>query len=125
VKLWIGGELETAVGDEWRHARSAVESAVNVLISDIDALEANQWDVTAILRDDDVFSERVRFSKKNGMDIRLRITYEKFLVATPKVRHELIIDMLIRSLEIIQKKYPTIDAISKVKELMSWLKNET
>lgn len=123
MKLWIGGEVEGAIADDWRHARSAVESSVNELIAEIGALEANQWDVIAILRDDNAFPERSRFSKRDGMDIRLAIPYKEFSGGSPQVQQELILDMLLRSLDIIQQKYPAIDAVAKVKMLTLGLRN--
>jgi hypothetical protein len=100
-----------------------VESSVNELIAEIDAHEANQWDVIAILRDDNSFPDRSRFSKRDGMDIRLAIPYKEFSGASPQMQQELILDMLLRSLEIIQKKLQAIHAIARAKTLTLRLKN--
>jgi hypothetical protein len=122
MKLWIGGELEASVADAFRTARISVETAINNLIEGIDASEANDWDVIAILRDDEVYGERVRFSKKDGMDLRLKIPFNDFLQASPDIQKTLIIDMLLRSLEIIGTKYPSA-AIEQVIAAVRGVKN--
>jgi hypothetical protein len=122
MKLWIGGELEASVADAFRTARISVETAINNLIEGIDASEANDWDVIAILRDDEVYGERVRFSKKDGMDLRLKIPFNEFLQASPDIQKTLIIDMLLRSLEIIGTKYPSA-AIEQVIAAVRGVKN--
>jgi hypothetical protein len=122
MKLWIGGELEASVADAFRTARISVETAINNLIEGIDASEANDWDVIAILRDEEVYGERVRFSKKDGMDLRLKIPFNEFLQASPDIQKTLIIDMLLRSLEIIGTKYPSA-AIEQVIAAVRGVKN--
>lgn len=111
MKLWIGGELDNSVAEDFRTTRLAVERVVNNLIAGIDASEANDWDVIAILRDDDNFNERIRFSMKAGMDLRLKIPFKEFLCASPNARKGFLVDILLRSLDIIESRYPNIDTI--------------
>ncbi len=73
MRLWIGGELDNEVAEQFRIARSEVETAMNRLLSAIDGEEIDEWDVIAIIRNDSSFGERVRFSKRDGMDIRLKM----------------------------------------------------
>lgn len=119
MKLWIGGEIEASVADQFRLARNEVENYINSKIKNIKAKEVNDWDVIAILRDDDQFEERIRFNKKDGMDIRLKIPFESFKVSDIKQQKVILLEMLNRSLSYIFKKYPNIEEINQVKEVVS------
>lgn len=118
MKLWIGGEIDSTAADDFRSARAAVEASINTLVSEIDAADANEWDVIAILRDDDLFQERIRFSKQGGMDLRLRISLREFLSGSPAARINLLVDMLLRSLDVIEKQYPEISNMERVRKLV-------
>lgn len=118
MKLWMGAEVDSEVTDELRIARSQLVPAINSLIADIDAQEADEWDVIAIIRNDSSFEERVRFSKKDGMDIRLGINIKDFLAAGDEGRKILLINMLIRSLSILKEKFPHIHTLNDIQEIV-------
>ena len=119
MKLWIGGEIEASVADQFRLARNEVEKYINSKIQNIEVKEVSDWDVIAILRDDDQFEERIRFNKKDGMDMRLKIPFESFKVSDFKQQKVLLLEMLNRSLNYISNKFPKIEEINQVKEAVS------
>lgn len=125
MKLWIGGEVDREVAEDFRVVRSEVESAINTMIAAIDAGEINEWDVIAIIRNDLVFEERVRYSKKNGMDLRLKIPFQEFNGAKKSIQRDLVMEMLFRSLEILKTKYPKNGAIESVQTLVAGVKGGT
>lgn len=106
MKLWIGAEMDSEVADLWRPARRAVESAINAQIGTQDyELPVDSWDCIGIIRDDQVFSERIAFSrKKRDMDFRLRIAHGLFMSASAIERERMIFDMLQRSLTLLRVK---------------------
>ncbi|WP_019530022.1 hypothetical protein [Dasania marina] len=118
MKLWIGGELDHSVAEEFRIASIHTEDYINEKISGIDTGQANEWDVIAIIRDDNNFDERVRFNKKDGMDIRLNISYSKFRSSSRGEQIIFLLEMLIRSLDIIINKYPEIADLAKVRSIL-------
>ena len=109
MKLWIGAELDADVADSFREARNRVEAAVNAVISPKDyTLPLNSWDCIAIVRGDDRFTERVRYSAKTReMDFRLRIDHSAFNAATPCERASLIFAMLRRSIALLSENLPS------------------
>ncbi len=122
MKLWISGELDHTVAESYRLASIEIEDFVNAKISSLNANEANEWDVIAIVRDDDNFEERVRFSKRDGMDLRLVIPYKEFLTSTPTQQKLLIIVMLERSLELILNKYPKAFDSTMIQQVLNEVK---
>ena len=94
------------VADVWRPARKAVETAINEVIERKDYfLPVDAWHCIGVVRDDEVFDERIRFlKKKRDMDFRLRIQHSAFKAATQHEREKMIFEMLLRSLEILRSK---------------------
>ena len=109
MKLWIGAELDADVADAFREVRNRVEKAVNAVIASKDfELPLNGWDCIAIVRGDDSFAERVRYSPRTReMDFRLRIDHSAFSTATPRERKSMLFSMLRRSLALLPKKLPS------------------
>jgi hypothetical protein len=118
MKLWLGAEIDSEAYDQFRLVRNEIQKSINIEIENIDAEDANDWDVIAIIRNDDVYDERVRFSKKDGMDLRLKIPFTKFMQSEIDDQKKLIVEMLLRSLDIIQNKYPSIAVVENVKKLV-------
>ncbi|MFH1373988.1 MAG: Imm44 family immunity protein [bacterium] len=106
MKLWIGGEIQADVADAFREARSFVERTVNKKIESRHYDTAfDDWDVIAILRDDDAFEELTRLSKKKrDMDFRLRLGYREFKYGDANERRSMIFKMLCRSIELLATK---------------------
>jgi hypothetical protein len=106
MKLWIGGEIQTDIGNAFREARNKVEKTINSVIDNKDYdLEFNSWDVIVILRDDDNFKEITKYSKKKkDMDFRLRLNHKDFADATQGRQEAMIVELLLRSLKILKEK---------------------
>lgn len=106
MKLWIGAEMDADVADSFRVVRNRVESAVNgVIMAKSYDLPLNSWDCIAIVRDDEHFTEIVRYSpKRRDMDFRLRIDHTEFKVANPQQQATMIFNMLRRSLDLLAVK---------------------
>lgn len=106
MKLWVGGEVQSDVADSYRKARIAVERTVNSFLDQKKyAINLNEWDCIAIIKDDKEFEEIVKYSpKKKEMDFRLKIDYHEFKEASNQNREKLIFIMLQKSLELLKKK---------------------
>jgi hypothetical protein len=117
MKLWLGGEIDGSAYDQFRPLRNEIEKTVNSKITDLDCGEANKWNVIVILRNDDVYPEVVKFNKK-GMDIRLQLSLSEFLVTDVKGQKAMIVDLLVRSLELVSEQYSKIAKIGEVKSIV-------
>ena len=106
MELWIGGEIDSVVGDDFRKARNSLEDRINAFLSTRNYnLPFNGWDVICILRNDNEFDEIHKYSKKNNdMDFRLSVNYSTFLEGDALKKEKLIFDTLLRSLEILKDK---------------------
>lgn len=105
--------MSADIGDSFRVVRNRVVSAVNgVIMSKSYDLPLDSWDCIAIVRDDEHFVERVRYStKRRDMDFRLRIDHAEFKAASPQQQATLIFNMLRRSLELLSDKLPSQAAL--------------
>ncbi|OZG70207.1 hypothetical protein BTA51_27465 [Hahella sp. CCB-MM4] len=106
MKLWIGGELQADVADNFRAARKKVENAINDEITR-GSYEVNlvDWDCIAILREDNEFKEITKYSSsKKEMDYRLNINFQEFKNASAEKQESMIFDMLKRSLTLLKEK---------------------
>lgn len=106
MKLWIGAEGSADIADSFRVARNRVESAVNdVIMPKSYDLPLDSWDCIAIIRDDEHFAERFKYSpKRRDMDFRLRIDHAEFKATSPQQQITMIFNMLRRSLELLSDK---------------------
>ncbi|MCW7471769.1 Imm44 family immunity protein [Leptospira kanakyensis] len=106
MKLWIGGELEAEIGENFRLSRNIVEKKINEFLKTVlYKVDFSDWDCIAIVRNDDNFQETYKYSKKKKeMDIRLKIDFNQFKTANHHEQESLIFKMLQRSLEILKNK---------------------
>jgi hypothetical protein len=106
MKLWIGGELESDIADSFRAARRDIEIAINnVIEANVYPGKLKSWDCIAIVRNDEIYGEICKYSKKTGeMDFRLKLDYMKFKEASQIERCKMLFKMLLRSLAIIKEK---------------------
>ena len=106
MKVWISGEVDAEVGDAFHEAMWRVDSLLNEeLEKETYDLPLDSWDCIAIIRDDEVFGEITRYSKKKrDMDFRLRIGHTQFKTASPLEREALMFEMMRRSLTLLASK---------------------
>jgi hypothetical protein len=106
MKLWISGEIQADIVDAFCDALREVEEAVNAVIEKQDYhLPLEGWDCIAIIRDDSVFEELTRYSKKKkDMDFRLKVDYAAFKAADARCQRVMLCGMLMRSLELLKTK---------------------
>jgi hypothetical protein len=116
MKLWISGEIEAAVGEEFRHARNSVEKSINEVIEGRSYdLAIDGWDCIAILRDDENFEEITKYSKKKrDMDFRLKVNFQQFKTGPQSLREKLIYEMLERSLTILKDKGLSAEGLNQL-----------
>lgn len=120
MKLWMSGEICAEIGDTFREARNPVETIFSEALANKNYdINLDSWDCIAIIRDDEDFKERIRYSPKNkNMDFRLRIDFEEFRSADNLGRQSLIYEMLERSLSLLKGK-KGIGKISEIDRLAS------
>ncbi len=121
MKLWMSGEVEADIFEKFRKSIVEIERNINSIIElkkYFDKLD--DWDVIAIIRDDDTFSEITKYSKKNKeMDFRLKIDYSEFKSADDTRAKELIFCILNRSLVILREKGLCSKSIQLLKKDLS------
>ena len=105
MKIWIGGEIESSIEDDFRKARSKVEKSINENIEkNTYNIPVESWDCIAIVRDDEQLEELFIYdSHNNEMDFRLRVDYQKFLVGNSNEQEQLIFEICLRSLKKLQE----------------------
>jgi len=105
LKIWIGGEIESSIEDDFRKARSKVEKSINENIEkNTYNIPVESWDCIAIVRDDEQLEELFIYdSHNNEMDFRLRVDYQKFLVGNSNEQEQLIFEICLRSLKKLQE----------------------
>lgn len=108
MTLWIGSEIDADVADSFREIRKRVESAINRVITEKSYdLPLTGWDCIAIIRVDEEFKERVRYSRKtHEMDFRLRLSHTEFKFANSDIREAMLFLMLNRSLDLLARYCP-------------------
>jgi hypothetical protein len=116
MKLWIGAETQADIIDKLRAARKEVETTINGVIENSSYdIELEKWMVIAVLRDDSVFNEIVKFSKaRRWMDFRLRLEYERFARTDDSGRIEMLCELLLRSLQLLTEKGANAQGVSNL-----------
>lgn len=106
MKVWLGGNVDYTIADSYRVIRNKIEKKINSLIEHKDyGVDIISLDITFVIRDDinqDVF----KFSKKTKeSDIEINILLEKFISFSEKEKVEILLNHVVKSLEIIVLKY--------------------
>ena len=115
----MSAEFEGGIGDQLREARNNVENEINKVIETKSYdIELKGWDCIIILmKKDPDFNEVVKYSKKKqDMDFRLKIDFEKFSNSTPHEQQQLIYQMLDRSLDLLIEKGVASDGINTLRK---------
>ena len=124
MKVWMSSETSKGMGELLRITRNTLEKAINKHLQEIEYEndKLDSLDVIIILRDDDYFNEIKKYRKsKKDTDIRLKIDYNTFLNANEEERKNLILDVLLRSLDILEDK--GLDNFNEVRDYFKSLKD--
>lgn len=107
MKLWMSAEVFEEIAEALRVLFMQIETQMNQYLEDINYKndQLTDWDIIITLRDDNVFDEIIKYSKKKkDTDFHLKIPYGAFKNGTDKERANLIYDLLTRSLDILEEK---------------------
>jgi hypothetical protein len=107
MKLWMSAEVDARIADELRPIRNAIEKHINKYLEETgyENEKLKDWDIIITLRNDDVFDEIINYRpKKKDTEFHLKIDYSTFKNATQEERANLILNVLIRSLNILEEK---------------------
>lgn len=105
--LWISGEIDVKVYDEFRDARKPIEAIVNARI-DTKTYDANflKWAYLPIILSEafiDYYKEVKRYNKKTQVcEFRLHIDFHAFKDGDVQRRRELLAQSLLRTLDIME-----------------------
>ncbi|KAA1154714.1 hypothetical protein EU510_00960 [Pseudoalteromonas sp. FUC4] len=130
MRIWIGGEIESSIEDDFRKARSKVEKSINENIEqNTYNIPVESWDCIAIVRDDEQLEELFAYdSRNNDMDFRLRVDYQRFLVGNSNEQEQQVFEICLRSLRKLQEFIGSstdlsnlIKDVSKIGKLHGWL----
>jgi hypothetical protein len=100
MKLWISGEVDSYVGDYFRHTLNEVEQVVNEkLLTNNYGTGISEWDVIFIITEEGG-EESFKYKKKDrSTDIRMCLDHQLFLNSDIKTRKNLMLEALARSLD--------------------------
>ena len=107
MKVWIGGELEKDIHENYRIIRNKIEKSLNAYLEEIGYKnkDLDSLDVITILRDDEYFNEIKKYRpKKRDTDIRLKIDYDSFKNGDENKRKKLIYEMLLRAMNFLKEE---------------------
>ena len=126
MKLWLSGEIDYTIGEEFRLLINSIETKLNSFLIDSEYRDLDfSWDVIFIVTDsggDDV----IKYNKRTKeSDIRKSISLLEFRNAIGKKREELLICSLINTLQIVNEKYKIGDFSNLYLELNKFLTMDT
>lgn len=100
VKLWMSGEIQADIGDEFREARKVVEHAVNEGLGTNYGAGFTGWVLIAIIMEHahPDYGEIKRYRKKDGFELRLKIDHAAFKSASATEQQKLIASIVRRSI---------------------------
>jgi Immunity protein 44 len=100
--LWMSGEIQSDIADEYRLARKDVEVAVNAALGASNYGDGlSKWSLIAIILEEDHpdFDEVKRYRKKErNFEFRLKISHAEFKATDSVGRRKLIVEALLRSI---------------------------
>jgi hypothetical protein len=117
MKFWISGEIHESISDDYLKAAGAVSDALNSALNNLQCdVPVDSWDVIGIVLPASVkgFAEVHKYeADKRDLEFRLRIDYGQFHKAKPKQKKELVLQMILRSIELFKgMTTPPIDITS-------------
>lgn len=105
MKLWISGEVDSDIGDQFRIAMNTVENEVNSIIEKKDyGTGLESWDIIFIISQE-AGEESFKYKKSSKeTDIRAVINHSAFKNANQIGQKKLMLDTLMRSLLVLKEK---------------------
>jgi hypothetical protein len=107
MELWMSGEIQIDVADQYRHARRVVEHKINSCIGKkVYGTALIEWAYIAIIRaeDSEDYDEVTKYWKKRKVaEFRLKIDYDAFRNGTPRDHVRLLSESLMRSLDLMRE----------------------
>ena len=105
--LWMSSEAHISVAEELRLISNAIEKHINNYLKETgyENEKLKEWDIIITLRNDNIFDEIINYRpKKKDTEFHLKIDYNAFKNGTQEERANLILELLIRSLTILEEK---------------------
>jgi hypothetical protein len=107
MKLWISGEIQSDIADNYRLVRTRIENEVNAELESLTrSWEIEKWAFIAIIRSaehPDYEEIARRSSRGKVLEFRLKIGYQTFKNSGPKAQELLIYEALRRTISLMDK----------------------
>lgn len=108
MKLWISGETEDDIAEDYRKRFNIIEPEVNRILGDLSfSDDMERWSFIAIILSEkflDAYPEIVRRSlKRRTLEFRLHILHAEFKQASAGKQMTMIFDALTRSVDLMPK----------------------
>lgn len=126
MKLWLSGEIDYTIGNEFRDLINEIENSINGYLenSEYKKLEFS-WDVVFVILKGEV-KEKLKFNKTTKeSDIKTAIDLTKFQNSDMNERRDLLILSLLNSLKLLNEKYMIADFKNLYLELNQKLKMDS
>jgi hypothetical protein len=108
--LWMSGEIQLDIADEYRTARQDVEAAVNAVLGSFNYGDGlHEWVLIGIIPEEDIpgFGEINKYRKKErSFESRLKISHAEFKAADSVGQRKLIVEALLRSITEMRRHAP-------------------
>ena len=106
MKVWLGGNIDKSIYDEYRVIRNELEKRINLLFEKINYdSEIKSLDITFIIRDD-INDNSFKYSKRTKeSDIEFNILLKDFLILSKLEKVNFLVKSIIYSLNMIIEKY--------------------
>lgn len=134
MKLWMSGEIQDDISETYGKVSNRIEDVLNPVLQSHNYGDGLlEWDVIAIILDEPAskhYKEIKKYDRrKRSSEFRLAINHSSFKSADAKQQFGLVIDMLLRSLSILEdQKVPNLNISALRSDVMNiarqnhWLK---
>lgn len=123
MKLWMSGEVDADVADAYQSARRKIVASVNDRLQRVDfAAGCKELAVIAIICHDcdPEYKEIVKYHRGRGVaEFRLKIDYQSFLDSNEDDRTKLVLDMLLRALDLMPLNAISQQDLMKIREVFA------
>ena len=112
MKVWIGGELERNIHEDFRIIRNGIEKQTNAYLEEVDYKHPKMEKVRIVfvLRDDDfsVMEGGQGVVKKSrgelAYGVNIKLDYNRFINANEKIRKKMIYEGIFTTLQLLKEK---------------------